>query len=336
MLFHDTDKDIKTVGQLLKNGEVVAIPTETVYGLAANAYDGAAVRKIFEAKHRPCDNPLIVHIADLDEVENFAYPGELFYKLAKKFMPGPLTLIIPRKDNIPTEVCAGLNSVAVRFPEHKTAQKIIKAAGVPLAAPSANLSGSPSPTSAAHVIKDFGDRMPVVDAGECRCGVESTVVSLLGENPVLLRPGFVTYEELKQELPNITISEGVLSQLSENEKPLSPGLKHKHYAPKAEAVGIMGSTENAVKFINNNSDDKTFVICFEGEDKFYTAKTIPYGEKSKPEQLAAHLFSALRKADDEGAKKIYVRAGSTEGVGLAVYNRLLRATGFHIIDTDRD
>lgn len=334
MIYHDTDKDIKAVGKLLRNGEIVAIPTETVYGLAANAYDGNAVRKIFEAKRRPCDNPLIVHIADISAANEFAEPNEMFYKLAEKFMPGPITLIIPKKDNLPDEVCAGLLSVAVRYPDHPTTQKIIKAAGVPLAAPSANLSGSPSPTTAKHVIDDFGDHIPVLDAGKCRCGLESTVVSLLGGTPVLLRPGFITNEMLKKVLPNITIGQGVMEELGNNEKPLSPGLKHRHYAPKADTTGVRGKTENAVHFINHNSGNNTIVICFDEEKNLYTAKTISYGRADNPEQLASNLFDALRKADAGHPENIFIRTPETDGIGLAVYNRLLRATGFHIIDTD--
>ena len=334
-------EDLKICSDLLKNGETVAIPTETVYGLAANALKSEAVEKIFLAKGRPADNPLIVHISDISSFSEYCYPTDEAYALAEKFWPGPLTVILPKKDVIPAIVSAGLDTVAIRMPSHPTARKIIENCGFPLAAPSANISGKPSPTRAEHVISDMqnnGYVSAVVDGGSCECGVESTVVSLTGEHPCLLRPGAVTVEQLKEVLPDLTVAEAVLQSLPENEKALSPGLKHKHYAPDAETVCLCGNTESAVGYIERHKDCReTTVICFEGEENcFCDCKTIVYGSPDKPETLAENVFDALRKADVSGCEKIYVRCAPPKGTALAVYNRLLRASNFCVINTEEE
>ena len=236
MIYRATEENIAKAGEILKNGGVVAIPTETVYGLAANALDEKAVARIFAAKGRPSDNPLIVHITDARDIEKYAYPNEKAYALAERFWPGPLTVILPKKDCIPNAVSAGLDTVAIRCPSHPVARAVIKAAGVPLAAPSANISGKPSATTAEHVLKDFGESIDaIIDGGTCDCGVESTVITVAAEPPVLLRPGFVTPEQLRKLLPDLKIAEAVTKELPADAKALSPGMKHKHYAPKAEA-----------------------------------------------------------------------------------------------------
>ena len=225
MIYKATEENIAKAGKILKNGGVVAIPTETVYGLAANALDKKAVAKIFAAKGRPADNPLIVHITDAKDIEKYAYPNEKAAALAKKFWPGPLTMILPKKDCIPDIVSAGLDTVAIRCPSHPVARAIINAAGVPLAAPSANISGKPSATTAKHVLKDFGENIDaVIDGGTCDCGVESTVVTVATEPPVLLRPGFVTPEQLREILPDLKIAEAVTKELPAGAKALSPGI----------------------------------------------------------------------------------------------------------------
>ena len=327
----------------LKKGNVVAIPTETVYGLAANALNPQAVAKIFKAKGRPSDNPLIIHISEVEDLERYAYPNKIAYELAEKFWPGPLTMILPKKSCIPVEVTAGLDTVAVRMPEHSVAREIISQCGLPLAAPSANISGKPSPTSAEHVIDDFGGNIyveAVVDGGKCKCGVESTVISLCGDVPCLLRPGFITAEMLKAVIPNLKIAEAVLKELPNSEKALSPGLKHKHYAPKARTVCIKGLCENAIKYVAQDGKKEKTVICFYGEeDKFENCRVIPYGKADDFEELAENLFDALRQADKTDCEKIYVRIPEineklVNGVLLAVYNRLLRAASFTVIDCD--
>ncbi len=335
-----SDADLKRCAEMLKQRDIVAIPTETVYGLAANALDEDAVKKIFLAKGRPADNPLIVHISAVEELQNYCFPTERAYLLAEKFWPGPLTIILKKKDVIPTVVTAGLDSVAIRMPSHPTAKKIIEFCGFPLAAPSANISGKPSPTSAEHVINDMQNNSyvrAVVDGGRCNCGVESTVVSLTGELPCLLRPGAVTVEQLREVLPDLTVAKAVLQSLPENEKALSPGLKHKHYAPDAETVCLCGSAGSAARYIKSTACDpkKTVVICFDGEEPFFSEyKTICYGSPDEPKTLAKNVFDALRKADMLKCEKIFVRCVPPNGVALAVYNRLLRASNFTVIDTD--
>jgi L-threonylcarbamoyladenylate synthase len=325
---------------LLKNGDIVAIPTETVYGLAANALDGDAVKKIFLAKGRPADNPLIIHISDISSFSEYCFPTESAYRLAEKFWPGPLTMILPKKPVVPDIVTAGLSSVAVRMPSHPTAHKIVSLCGFPLAAPSANISGKPSPTRFEHIINDLSQNEYVsaaVNGGNCECGVESTVVSLVSEKPCLLRPGAITVEMLRQVLPDLTVADAVLQRLPKNEKALSPGLMHKHYAPDAETVCLTGSADSALRYIKKrDTGKKTIVICFDGEeDVFSDYFTIPYGSPNKPETLAENVFAALRSADAEkGCELIYVRCAPPEREGLAVYNRLLRASDFTVIDTE--
>lgn len=335
---------ITEAAEMLKNGEVVAIPTETVYGLAADALDPEAVAKIFKAKGRPSDNPLIVHIAEINELERYCVPNGTAYMLAEKFWPGPLTMVLPKKDFVPGIVTAGLDSVAIRMPSHKTAHDIIAASGLPLAAPSANISGKPSPTSASHVIDDFSQNpyvSAVVDGGQCRCGVESTVISLCGDVPCLFRPGFVTAEMLREYIPSLKIAEAVLKELPNGEKALSPGLKHRHYAPSAQTVCIKGLCKNAADYVARDNTGKKTVICFEGEENSFSCAedVFAYGRENDFESLAENLFAALRKADKDGCDKIYVRIPSVRtedagGVLLAVYNRLLRAASFTVIDCD--
>ncbi len=342
LILSTTNEDLESCSRLLSNGDVVAIPTETVYGLAANALDADAVKKIFLAKGRPADNPLIIHISDINSFSDYCCPTETAYKLAERFWPGPFTMILPRKEIIPDIVTAGLQSVAVRMPSHPVAKKIIDFCGFPLAAPSANISGKPSPTRFEHVVNDMKDNPYVaaaVDGGACMCGVESTVVSLLDGHPCLLRPGAITVEQLRETIPDMAVASAVLHSLPENEKTLSPGLKHKHYAPDAETVCLRGSTESSLKYIRNHSEpDGTTVICFNGEEPFFNGyTTIPYGTPEKPETLARNVFDALRRADSlENCKKIFVRCAPPDGQGLAVYNRLLRASDFRVIDTEEE
>lgn len=339
MIYKATEENIKKAGEILKNGGVVAIPTETVYGLAANALDSAAVAKIFAAKGRPADNPLIVHITKAEDIEKYAYPNEKAFALAKRFWPGPLTMILPKKDCIPSIVSAGLETVAIRCPSHPTARAVIDAAGVPLAAPSANISGKPSATTAEHVRKDFGENIDaIIDGGSCDCGVESTVVTVATEPPILLRPGFVTPEQLREVLPDLKIAEAVTKELPKGAKALSPGMKHKHYAPKAEAYAVLGSTENAVEFILKriSKEKRTAVICFDGEEKNFeaAAEVFTFGSENDSEKQASKIFDLLRELDDDGVEEVFIRIGKMTGVGLAVYNRLIRACEFRIFDAD--
>ena len=318
-----------TACEILRNGGVVAIPTETVYGLAANAYDETAIAKIFEAKGRPQDNPLIVHIASIDTLYELASTvPKTALKCAEKFWPGPLTLVLPKTEKVPNAVSAGLGTVAVRMPLSQTARDIIKKSGLPLAAPSANISGSPSPTTAQHVLNDMNGKIDAVVMGEsCDVGVESTVITLAGEHPVLLRPGGVTLEQLQEILPDIEVNPAVLSELKANEEAASPGMKYKHYAPKTETFLVEGDT--FADFVNRQNG--AVAICFSEEAKEIKIPKIIYGSKENSESLAQSIFAVLREIDEKGFNTAYIHAPKKDGIGLAVYNRLIRAAAFKVI-----
>lgn len=318
-------------GEILRNGGIVAIPTETVYGLAANALSGEAVKKIFEAKGRPQDNPLIVHVTDISEVTPLvkSIPDEA-RRLAERFWPGPLTMIMPKSDIIPDETSGGLSTVAVRCPSHPVARAIIRAAGVPLAAPSANISGRPSPTNAKYVFEDMNGKIDmIVDGGQSEVGVESTVVTLAQKPARLLRPGGITAEQLKSVLGEVVIDDAVLHMLKSGEKAASPGMKYKHYAPKADVTIVKGSFDAFRRFVAEKGD--CFVLCFEGEEKYFK-NYVTYGRADDPSSQANRLFDALRELDEKGAKTVYARDPGTSGVDLAVYNRLIRAAAFKTAD----
>lgn len=323
------EESIMTAAELLKENEIVAVPTETVYGLAGNGLSPSAVKKIFEAKGRPNDNPLILHISSTDWLYRYAREvPELALKLADRFWAGPLTMILPKKDTVPYETSGGLDTVAFRMPDNKWTLKLIDACGFPLAAPSANLSGLPSPTRAGYVYNDLKGKIPlIIDGGICKCGVESTVVAFKDNGVKILRPGGVTPEMLS-EICDVEIDRAVIDGLSDNEKAQSPGMKYKHYSPSADVYLIeCRNRARLEEFINNNYDSKTYALV--RETKNIKAKTLPYGKNAKTE--ANELFSSLRKADELGASKIYVEAPGKEGMGLAVYNRLIRAAAFKVI-----
>lgn len=330
----EDENSIAVAADILKKGGLVAIPTETVYGLAADALNPEAVKNIFIAKGRPQDNPLIVHVSSLEEIPPLVDEVDpRLYKLAEKFWPGPLTIILKKSSLIPDEVSAGLDTVAIRMPSHPIANKIIKESGVPLAAPSANASGRPSPTRASHVLEDIDGKIDaIVDGGSCSVGVESTVITLATEIPTLLRPGGVTPEELSEVLGEIEISHAVFEKLNEGEKVQSPGMKYKHYAPKAQVTIVKGSFENYCKFVKAQKEE-TCAVCFEGEGKNFD-KYIEYGSADNSLAQAQHIFDALREVDAMGCKTAFVRCPVTTGVGLAVYNRLLRSAAFREINLD--
>lgn len=331
----DTNKDIKdieTAAEILRNGGIVAIPTETVYGLAANAFDGEAVKKIFEAKGRPQDNPLIVHISDFEQIYSIAREvPEKAKALADAFWPGPLTIILPKKAEIPTETSGGLDTVAVRMPSHKIANKII-ALSCPLAAPSANISGFPSPTSFDHVEADMTGRADAIcNGGDCVVGVESTVITLATEVPMLLRPGGVTLEQLESVLGKVEVADAVLNPMNKEEKAESPGMKYKHYSPKAQIQIVRGNIKEFTDYVNASDSDG--VLCFEGEEKYFPDKIcVTFGKEDDSLSQAQRLFEALRELDEKGAKNVLSRSPSKNGVGLAVCNRLYRAAAFRFIN----
>ncbi len=324
----------KISAEILRNGGLVAIPTETVYGLAANALDPEAVRGIFAAKGRPQDNPLIVHVSSMEEIIPLVEKIDpRAYDLAERFWPGPLTIIMKKSAAVPDEVTAGLDTVAIRMPSHPFAAEIIRLSGVPFAAPSANSSGKPSPTCAEHVKQDMDGKIDaVVDGGECDVGVESTVITLVTEPPTLLRPGGITPSELEEVLGEIQISHAVYEKLNEGEKVQSPGMKYKHYAPNAQITIIKGSFENYEKFLKSQNDE-VCAVCFNGEGAHFV-KAIEYGGEKDSSAQAHRIFDALREVDEIGCKRAFVRCPVSTGVGLAVYNRLLRSAAFRVTDVD--
>ena len=329
------EASVNKAAELLQTGEIVAIPTETVYGIAASAFDGAAVKKIFEAKGRPQDNPLIVHIDRLEMLEGLvACVPEGAKALAQAFWPGPLTIIMPRGNKVADEVCAGLDTVAIRMPSHPVARAVIAASGLPLAAPSANRSGGPSPTIAEDVMADMDGRLPLIlDGGACGVGVESTVITLAGEQPMLLRPGFVTKEQLEQVLGcEVQLAGAVLHKLKEGETARSPGMKYKHYAPKAHVTILRGDFEAYRKCVCDHAGPGVWALCFDGEGEQLPVPFISYGAKEDDAAQARELFSALRRLDEKGAQTVYARCPHVGGVGLAVYNRLVRAAAFEVVE----
>lgn len=331
-ILDNSSHSIKTASELLKKGEVVGIPTETVYGLAANALDESAVEKIFTAKGRPCDNPLIVHISSVEMINDLVDKiPHLALKCAEKFWPGPLTMVFPKSDRVPSITSGGLQTVGIRIPSNETAKEIINACGFPLAAPSANLSGSPSPTTAQHVFDDMNGRIPcIIDDGGCAVGVESTVISFDGDDIHLLRPGFISVNDLSEVTNNIIVDSGVLETVAEDAIVSSPGMKYKHYSPKAEIIIIDGELEAFRKYVLENYEDNTWCMTFSEKDiDFKNINSISYGETD--EQQAHMLFDVLREFDKKNAKKVFARCPNKTGVGLAVYNRLLRAAGFRVV-----
>lgn len=329
-LLDDSDENIKFCADLLSRGEVVGIPTETVYGLAGDALNIKAIKKIFIAKGRPQDNPLIVHIANLemlyDLVKNVP---DVALTLAEHFWPGPLTMVLPKKDIIPFETSGGLDTVGIRMPLHPIARKLIEYSNRPLAAPSGNLSGSPSPTLAKHMFDDMNGRIPaIIDGGSCDVGVESTVISFEDDGIRVLRPGFISVDDLCQ-FTKVYVDKGVVNKINDNDKVRSPGMKYKHYSPKANVIILEGEFNAYTEYCQRHYEKDTWCVVFDSEDKAIKLPHLTYGDTS--EEQAQQLFDKLRKLDKINAKTVYFRSPSKDGVGLAVYNRLLRAAGFEVI-----
>ncbi len=329
--------DAKTPGiaaDIIKSGGLVAIPTETVYGLGANGLDPEAVAKIFAAKGRPQDNPLILHVAEARQIEAFCHSiPESAWRLAEAFWPGPLTMVLPARDTVPKCTTAGLPTVAVRCPDNAVTRQIIRLAGVPVAAPSANISGKPSTTTAGHVLHDHEGRIDaIVDGGPCRVGLESTIVDLTEERPRLLRPGGITPEQLTQVLGDLVIDQAVTAQLDQNAVVKAPGMKYRHYAPEAQVLIVAGSRKVAARYIHDHFGPGDRVLCFREELELYRdCAPLAYGSEAQPETLSAGLFAALRELDVPGVKRIFARCPRGKGVAYAVQNRLKKAAGFQII-----
>lgn len=329
------ESDLETAALLLKKGEVVALPTETVYGLAADAVNSEAVAEIFNAKGRPADNPLIIHISDLEMMKRYTEDiPNAAYRLAEKFWPGPLTMVLPKRSIVPDIVTGGLDTVGVRMPENEIMRKVISLVGRPLAAPSANRSGSPSPTTAAHVADDMNGRIAaIVDGGECSVGVESTVISFEGYDTIrILRPGLITAEQLRKVIDEVIIDSNILSDtVPEVKEVRSPGMKYKHYSPEARVVLVRESLSEFIKYVGAQPDENICCLIFDQDAAEFPFEYMTYG--ATPEEQARQIFAKLREADKRGIKNLYVRAPRKEGVGLAVYNRLIRAAGYEVVES---
>lgn len=325
---------LSRAGEILRAGGTVVFPTETVYGLGANALDADAAMRIYAAKGRPSDNPLIVHVAEPSDAASIADTPPLYARLARAFMPGPLTVIMPVRDNIPRTVTAGLDTVAVRCPAHPVAHALLLHADVPVAAPSANLSGSPSPTCFAHVKADMDGRVDmIIDGGACDYGVESTIVKIEEDGSLLLlRPGAVTLEDLRALGVPVAVAPAVLGELKAGEKVLSPGLKYRHYAPKAPLYLLDGSFEKKTKFLAEETGRVAYLAYEEELVASFPENLTLYniGPEKDPVAQAKNLFRLLREADDENYDAIYAPLPATEGMGMALYNRMIRAAAHQI------
>lgn len=329
-LLTTSEYDIALAGEIIKNGGLVAFPTETVYGLGANALNDKAVKSIYAAKGRPSDNPLIVHIADKKDIAPLVKQvTPAAQALIDFFFPAPLTIILEKSELVGNTVSGGLDTVAIRMPQNEIARRLIKASGCPIAAPSANTSGLPSPTRAKYVMDDMMGKIDAIIVGEdCEYGVESTVITLATEEPTILRPGAITKEMLEKVIGRVKIAPAVLEGMKNDEIAASPGMKYKHYAPKAKVVIVNAEKNVYEKFVNAKKD--AFALCF--DDDNVDIPKITYGKENDDLSQAKELFDALRKIDELGAKKVYARVPSADGVGMAVYNRLIRAAAFNVID----
>jgi len=328
ILNSEKQENIELCAQVIKNGGLVAIPTETVYGLAANALDEKAVLEIFTTKGRQPDNPLIVHIATLEKVKNLVIEiPNIFYELADTFWPGPLTMIMKKSKLIPDNVSAGLDTVAIRMPEHPAALALIRASSCPIAAPSANPSGQPSPTNASHVKNDLDGKIPyILDGGDCRVGLESTVIDISEDIPRILRPGGITYEEIKTILGHVETDSSITT-----ESPKSPGMKYRHYAPKSPMTAILGSPDKTTNYIKNHIKDNMAALMFD-DFAFDHPNIVTYGASEDFTAQAAHLFDALRTLDNMNVVSILAQMPCEKGLGQAVANRLKKAAGGRLVN----
>ena len=326
-----------TAAEIIRQGGLVAVPTETVYGLGANGMDENAVGKIFVAKGRPQDNPLILHITGAEQIELYCHHiPQKAYDLAEAFWPGPLTMVLPAKECVPRRTTGGLSTVAVRCPDCDITREIIALSGCPLAAPSANISGKPSTTTAEHVRNDHDGKIDaIVDGGPCRVGVESTIVDLTEERPRLLRPGGITPEQLLAVLGDLVVDKAVTDEVANDAVVKAPGMKYRHYAPQSEVVIVSGSTQKAAAYIHAHYQSGDRVLCFEEELPLYAdCSPLSYGREADVNTLSAGLFAALRELDDPSIHRVYARCPVGGGVAYAVQNRLKKAAAFHIVDAE--
>ena len=340
IVFHpESDPNaVRDAAAILRRGGLLGIPTETVYGLGADALNEDAVSRIFLAKGRPQDNPLIIHVPDASWLESYCRDvPPAAYRLAERFWPGPLSMILPRRDIVPLQTTGGLETVGVRCPNHPVTLAIIEAAGVPIAAPSGNTSGRPSPTTAAHMIEDMDGRIDgIVDGGPCTVGVESTIIDLTVTPPRLLRPGGLPLESLRQVLGEVAVDKAVTGLLAAGERPRAPGMKYRHYAPHAPVTVVTGEPERSARRIQGLLSDTAGVICFDEYAPLFPGHIIhKLGPAADKSAQARHVFDALRTFDGTDVTEIFAQCPDDGGLGLAVANRLKKAAGFHLIDADR-
>lgn len=336
------DEDFSEACSVLKRGGLVAFPTETVYGLGADALSESAAKKIYAAKGRPSDNPLIVHIADIKALYELASEvPESALKTAEKFWPGPLTMILKKSEKVPDGTTGGLKTVAVRMPSDEIARKLIALSGLYIAAPSANASGRPSTTTAEHCVEDLSGKIEmIIDGGAVMIGIESTIVDLSGDKPEILRPGFITIDDLKTVLPDVVYDPAVLkTKPSDNTVARAPGMKYRHYAPKGELTIFEGEPFAVIDRINSEAKQRTeegakvgILATDETRDKYLFGKVISIGRRENEEEIAAHLFAVLRSFDDEGLEYIYSESFSHGRLGQSIMNRLLKAAGYKLLD----
>ena len=332
---------LERAAAIIRDGGLVAFPTETVYGLGADALSAEASKKIYAAKGRPSDNPLIVHVAEFSDMEKIAQEmPEEAKKLADAFWPGPLTMIVRKNDKVPYETTGGMDTVAVRMPNHPVALELIRRSGGYIAAPSANTSGRPSPTTAQHVYEDLNGRIDmIIDSGKVDIGLESTIVDLTGEIPTILRPGYITKEMLEEAVGPVTIDKAILADHEDpNLRPKAPGMKYKHYAPKGDLVIVEGKKQAVAETINHltkmdaEAGLKTAVIASDENLSLYDADCkINIGSREHEESIAANLYEVLREMDEMGVQKMYSESFAGGGLGAAIMNRLLKAAGHHVI-----
>ncbi len=329
---------IQRAGEILKNGGLVAFPTETVYGLGGDALNPESSKKIYAAKGRPSDNPLIVHVCCMEDVEKIVDKvPETAYKLAQAFWPGPLTMIMNKSEAVPKETTGGLDTVAIRMPSNKIAAELIRAEGGYIAAPSANISGRPSPTVARYCIEDLDGKVEmIIDGGQVGIGLESTIVDLTVETPMILRPGYVTLEMLEKVLGNVDVDKTIIDANSKL-KPKAPGMKYRHYAPKGELTIVEGNQEKVIEYINSQAKNymeqgkRVGVICTDATfDKYHADEVKSAGNRENEETIARELFKILREFDDDKVDVMYSEAFDDSGIGQAIMNRLLKAAGHHV------
>lgn len=336
---HPDQEKINGAGEVLKQGGLVAFPTETVYGLGGDGLNAGSSEKIYAAKGRPSDNPLIIHIADMESLAGIVREvPEKAVKLAEEYWPGPLTMIFQKNDRVPYETTGGLDSVAVRMPSHPVAKTLIQAGGGYIAAPSANTSGRPSPTRAEHVEEDLSGKIDMIlDGGEVEIGLESTIVDFTSETPVILRPGYISEEMIRQVIGDVSMDKGLLIT-DASVKPKAPGMKYRHYAPKAGLMIVQGNEKLVTEYINSQcksleaKGERAGVICTDEDQKLYDAAVVKsIGTREDEEGIARHLFGILRAFDEEDVTCIFSEAFDTPQMGQAIMNRLLKAAGHHII-----